>query len=121
LATKFKWHGDEFKNKFERHAEQNITKAVIFLTNEVKKEINKAKSPPASSPGEPPHRLKGLLLRSIAWEVDAPNNTGRVGTNLIYGKYLELGTTTMAARPFLHTTLAKNKAQVTKYLTAKMA
>jgi len=55
----------------------------------------------ASSPGEYPKRVSGHLLRNIKSEFDAATMTARVGTNVLYGKYLETGTRKMAARPWL--------------------
>lgn len=54
-----------------------------------------------SRPGEPPRKQTGHLRRSIAYEVDRTNLVARIGTNLAYGRYLELGTRRMAPRPWL--------------------
>lgn len=55
----------------------------------------------ASAPGEYPKRVSGHLRRNIQSEFDQETLTARVGTNVIYGKYLETGTRKMAARPWL--------------------
>ena len=52
-----------------------------------------------SLPGEPPRKQTGLLRASVATEVFGLR--GRIGTNLKYGKHLELGTRKMQARPWL--------------------
>lgn len=46
-----------------------------------------------SSPGEPPRKQTGRLLGSVAQEVGEVLGQirGRVGTNVKYGRYLELG------------------------------
>lgn len=57
-----------------------------------------------SSPGEPPHLQTGQLRMSVTYEVDTESNPmeGRVGTNLDYGKFLELGTKRgLKPRPWL--------------------
>jgi hypothetical protein len=54
-----------------------------------------------SDPGNPPNTDLGTLVQNIQFEVDAPSLTALVGTNLLYGKYLEFGTTNMKARPWL--------------------
>lgn len=61
----------------------------------------------ASAPGQPPSPDFGTLRSSVSWEVakDAKGLVGRVGTNLEYGKHLELGTKRIAARPFLRPAL----------------
>ena len=60
-----------------------------------------------SLPGEPPKKVTGELQRSIAWvtESDTSSIALQVGTNLEYGRYLELGTSKMVARPYLRATL----------------
>ncbi len=55
-----------------------------------------------SYPGDPPNSDTGRLMQSI--EFDFPNEfTGRVGTGLKYGAYLEFGTLKMEPRPWLST------------------
>jgi HK97 gp10 family phage protein len=57
--------------------------------------------PPRSTPGSPPHMDTEALRDSITHEVDAGQMSARIGTNLDYGLYLEVGTSKMAARPWL--------------------
>lgn len=56
-----------------------------------------------SSPGEPPAVDTGTLRRSVQMEVqDAPTLIiVRVGTNLKYGLFLEIGTVHIQPRPWL--------------------
>lgn len=65
-----------------------------------------------SRPGEPPHKQYGHLRRSVAREVDRATLTARVGTNLKYGRCLELGTVRMAARPWLRRALAESRERI---------
>ena len=54
----------------------------------------------ASAPGQYPMSDTGRLAASVAMQPpNASNIIGRVGTNVIYGKYLEFGTSGMRARP----------------------
>ena len=46
--------------------------------------------PSFASPGAPPRKLSGRLRSSVAWEIDKARLTARVGTNVIYGRRLEL-------------------------------
>jgi HK97 gp10 family phage protein len=55
----------------------------------------------ASYPGDPPNTDTGRLVQSIKFDFKNRGLTGRVGTNLRYGAYLEFGTSNMAARPWL--------------------
>lgn len=57
-----------------------------------------------SLPGDPPHKQTGRLLGSIAWDL-VSDAIARVGMNLRYGRFLELGTKHMAARPWLRRAL----------------
>lgn len=68
-----------------------------------------------SAPGEPPHKQKDHLRRSITWEL--VGKTARIGTNLLYGRWLELGTKNMLARPWLRRALAETKTQVLAILS----
>lgn len=56
-----------------------------------------------SRPGEPPHVQTGRLRASVAWEQNGM--VARVGTGVVYGRHLELGTDKMAARPWLKRSL----------------
>lgn len=56
----------------------------------------------ASKPGDYPRLRTGALRQSINVQPSTPTNLrAYVGTPLLYGKYLELGTKNIEARPFL--------------------
>ena len=59
-------------------------------------------APPASSPGQPPHRDSGYLYDETS--VRAKGSTIKVRTPQ-YGIWLEGGTRKMAARPFIRPTI----------------
>jgi hypothetical protein len=82
-----------------------------------------------SAEGEPPHVLTGRLRLSIKHEVERRGRRilGRVGTNVIYGRRLELGFTgTDAAgrsvrqgpRPYLRPALVENEEAIIRALTS---
>lgn len=55
-----------------------------------------------SAPGEPPFKQTGRLRASVTHEVDERELKARIGTNVEYGKYLELGTNRwLKPRPWL--------------------
>ncbi len=58
---------------------------------------------PPSAPGRPPAVRTGRLRGSITWRlgVDLLGPYADIGTAVIYGRYLELGTAYIAPRPFL--------------------
>lgn len=65
------------------------------------KELISIQGPPRSTPGNPPHMDTQALYDSITHEVDAGQMAVRIGTDLPYGLPLEVGTSRMAARPWL--------------------
>jgi|GEM_PF-3353167 len=60
----------------------------------------------ASSPGKPPRIRSGNLWKSVKGEL-LNDFEGVLGTPVKYGKYLELGTRKMEARPYLVPALRK--------------
>lgn len=72
-----------------------------------------------SKPGEFPRKVFGELRRSVTYTVNKNNATARVGTNKIYGKYLELGTGIMQARPYLLPTLRANRRKIAALIAGK--
>jgi HK97 gp10 family phage protein len=62
-----------------------------------------------SNPFDYPNTDTGRLVQSIKFDFDSTGSSGRVGSNLPYAKYLELGTKDMAPRPWL--TLAIDAVQ----------
>lgn len=111
-----------------KHVKNQLQKAAVYLTAQVKKNLNQTGNPVRSSsgptyrnenpsqPGEFPHKMLGDLQRSIAWEMMSESEA-RIGTNVEYGKYLELGTTNMAPRPFLRRTIDEESQKVKEILS----
>lgn len=111
------WNGDELFKKVKEEEGRRLERAAIHLKNEIKKNISD--SPPASKPGEFPHRDSGELRRSMAHEVNKDKGVAFVGTNKTYGRDLELGTKDMEARPFLRPTLASERKAIKQILVGK--
>ena len=118
------WNGEQAQAAIERMMSRRIGQACGYLEKVVKADISQTgtlryhpltkkgkRSKTAktiynfthSVPGNPPYKQTGHLRRSITHEVS--KLIGRVGTNLLYGRYLELGTRRMAARPYLRRAL----------------
>jgi len=70
----------------------------------------------ASLPGEPPRKRTGFGQRGIVREFDGL--TARVGVtaNAIYMYYLELGTSRIAKRPWIISTLKKHRTLIGKLM-----
>ena len=60
-----------------------------------------------SVPGRPPHLVSGSLLEGVGHEFRDEGLTGVVGTDDPVGRWLEFGTSKMAARPWLRPALSR--------------
>lgn len=66
----------------------------------------------ASAPGEPPATDTGFLVRNVYSNIDSDGLGGSVESRAPYSSYLEFGTATMAARPFMFRALEINKPKI---------
>jgi HK97 gp10 family phage protein len=130
------WSGESYVREVERTTGQRVQAAGIYLQGKVREIIsipsrtvsfrdNKAgkrvkvlgaRGSNRSKPGMPPHKDYGRLRQSIATDFDPATTTARVGTNLAYGKFLELGTSKMRPRPYLRRTLAEEKNEIERMI-----
>ena len=123
-------------NKFNRTIKKlarKFTKAIEFYPEMVNNTLNAAgieirntiiegiMNPPktgktygnhqASAPGEYPASNSGKLIQSIDFDVNGMElEIGSGG--LVYGEYLELGTSKMKARPFIAPSVEEHKEQL---------
>ena len=123
-VARVEWHGPEVADQIIREVEKRLDAAAILVTKaarasmrEVKTGENMGPFTRRSAPGEPPASQHGSagLLGSVTW--DKPSQLERrVGTNLNYGLYLELGRRdgVMAARPWLEQALIKSKPAINR-------
>lgn len=75
----------------------------------------------ASAPGQFPMSDTGRLASNVEFEVATKGRqVAVVGTNIVYGAYLEFGTSKMAARPWLMPSFRKASEGVAKELKAKL-
>jgi phage gpG-like protein len=90
---RFVWYGSELAEAMRQDMIRRLYLAASIVLAQCK--VNIAISARAQGPskeGEYPHADTGLLRNSLFLEVDEKNLTAMVGTNLIYGLYLEYGT-----------------------------
>ncbi len=66
----------------------------------------------ASAPGQAPATDHGDLARSLLFDVRYDGLGASVGTDLLYGGFLEEGTKKMSARPFMAPSLEKNNERI---------
>jgi phage gpG-like protein len=138
VGSKLQFNGDQFLALLKAELRKRLAACAIAIVNRAKQllsvdgtgrrtrrvrdragKLRKSKklvygaSP--SAPGEPPRKQTGRLHASVAWEVE--DLTARAGTNVKYGRWLELATRLMAARPWLRRALK----EMTGFIRAVMA
>lgn len=118
-------HRNEVRRELERRLESRLLAAAAHLEGAVKRDLSVGQQVRRtrgghrvglnpSQPGQPPHVLTGRLRQSITHRVDrdARGFVARVGTNVAYSKFLELGTRKMAARPYLRPALFRERSRI---------
>lgn len=73
-----------------------------------------------SNPGDPPNSDTGRLVQSIKFEFGDEREWGAVGSNLKYAAWLEFGTETMEARPWLSAAVAEASKEVADIFKKEM-
>lgn len=127
----------EFQAKLALAVERGMTRAVLLVKNKVVDSISTGQPVrrsgksliglDPSKPGEPPHVLQGRLRQSIAHQVsvEGAEIVGKVGTNIEYGRRLELGmhgtdslgrTVNQEARPYLRPAITGNRRAILREL-----
>lgn len=83
---------------------RDLTRRAIRVEGAAKQH---ASNTPPSAPGEGPAVRTGRLRGSITWRLgrDGFGLYADIGSNVLYAPYVELGTSRMAARPFLRPAL----------------
>lgn len=117
MADNVRWFGPEVKARLHRENIKRLTAAALTIENHSRRSISEG-YPPASIPGEPPHVRTGALRNSVTHEVGDFEEIARIGTNLPYGRHLELGTKHMPARPWLRRAFAETRAAVARIFEA---
>jgi HK97 gp10 family phage protein len=122
MANKFVWRGDQFQKIVKAGSAQRLEAAAILLQNELKTVLvakDNIDGTKPSEPGEAPAKETGRLSSSISREVDKEAMTARVGSNVVYSKFLEIGTDKLAARPWLRPTYDRLAGKIKQILTGK--
>lgn len=105
--SKVKNYSDQFLKTLQKDVRTEITRIVLTVERNAKESMRGGGKPHVPSrPGEPPRVDMGRLRSSITHEI--VGMVGRVGTNVKYGRYLELGTSKMLPRPWLIPALKKS-------------
>jgi len=118
--TKLIWFGDEVRLRILGQLEERLVAAAVHLSATAKENVSRGqltvgtgtskRGLEPSDPGDYPKLVSSTLRTSIQWEKSNKGKLSvRVGSNLIYAKYLELGTTRMKRRPWLSRTLSEER------------
>lgn len=125
-----KWFGDELVVNINKEMASRLPLAGAVVVGEVKRllgvqgrpskaSIKQGSRVTRSKAGEPPRWQTKTLRQSITQE-SVSKTEERVGTNVKYALPLEIGTSNMAARPYLRPGLAKSKKKIIRIITAPM-
>lgn len=116
------WHGGEVTQKLRGILAIRLEKAARLLRSHIRTRSSRsqpirgtgtrARGLDPSKPGEYPKKVIGMFRRSIAFEMDRKNLIARVGSNLKYARFLELGTRKMRPRPWLRLGIAETLGQM---------
>lgn len=111
--ARFKWSGGSIPWVVRRAVAEGMGRAAEHVKRTMRRLIN-VPYPPASLPGESPHRRTGNLRRSINIWLNKQTLQVWVGPTdaANYGIYLEYGTKRMAPRPFMFKALKQEGTKV---------
>lgn len=96
-----------------------IKGAIFKIKGALAKRLGKEQVIRSSEPGEPPRYRTRDLLNSIQSTFEGPALV-RVGTHLLYGLWLELGTIKMKPRPWLRAGLVIMREELARIIIAAM-
>jgi len=86
----------------------------------VYQKYNPRRTHQASAPGQYPASDTGRLASNVIFDLPRGNRLrSTVGTNILYGEWLEFGTSRMAARPWLVPSVEKARVGVGKKMKAQ--
>lgn len=104
-----KWYGGRRSWEIRAVIADTMELAAAHIVRKIKASLN-TPYPPASSPGEEPHRRTGTLRSSVDYWINRKTLEVDIGVNIDapYWQHLEFGTVNMEARPFLRTNIMKN-------------
>lgn len=104
-----RWYGERVTMAVRNKMKKRLEKAGRFAVKAVRENIA-TQAPPASLPGEFPHRQSGDLYRSTEMRLDRRSLTVRIVASAPHAEHVERN------RPFLRRTLRKIKPQLREIL-----
>jgi len=125
-TVKVKWYGSTVIPKVKLNVGARLVLAAKAVQNMAKSRMDRGQPTVGtglrmrglkpSLPGKYPKRVTGWLLARVHRTFDEKELVARVGTNVKYGRYLELGTRKMLRRPWLSLALRDAMPQVRRLL-----
>ena len=107
-----------YRTQIEKGIKSDLEKGMerVGLIVERQAKINVTKSPP-----EHPQVQTGRLRSSIIHQINKVGNEiiAEIGTNVLYGKYLELGTINHSPYPWLFPAVESNRNKIADILQGK--
>jgi hypothetical protein len=96
------WNAERFNARLRGVLQGRAQRAVNVVVGDTQRRVS-TPYPPASQPGEPPHRRTGALMRSISGGVTMTRNTitATVRARAPHAKHLDPGGGRIAQRPFI--------------------
>ena len=115
-----KWYGPQLAAHVDQKASDRVRAAGIHLKRRIRESLSVANNVKGkrganpSKPGQYPKKMLGHLRRNV--QDEHSGGVSRVGTNVIYGKWLEIGTRKMKPRPWLSKALRDFGSEIKKIL-----
>lgn len=132
MASQLKWNGKQFEAMLKKATSDGLKRAGVFYHSKCQQAVSRPNTgrsvkikrrvpggnkrtrtiyPNPSKPGEPPRLRTGFGRKNIVINHDPKGRYVRVGiaANAMYMFYLEVGTRSIARRPWLLRTLMDNQ------------
>lgn len=122
--AELRWYEQEVTAAIHSEIGRRIARAAIVLTRYARRQVSRV-GPGHSKAGEFPYKKTGHLRRNITYEIYPNEMGGRWGTNVLYGKFLELGTRgpgrrRMVPRPWITRTTAETMHKIKRILGGRL-
>jgi len=106
------WRGEQIIREAEMASTPLIAGKAAILADAMRAEVQEP-YPPASAPGEFPHKRTGGLLANIVSGIVGPGHA-MAGCDTPLALWLEFGTSRMEARPFIRPAVLNNRHQFSR-------
>lgn len=108
------WRQGPVDEAVHEAAVKRLARAAMTVTTYARRQMSRSSG--VSKAGEYPYKQTGHLRRNVIWEIDERRLVARVGTNVPYGRTLEL----YRNRPWLSRAIAETAREVQRILGGKV-